>query len=85
MRFARYLHADDQRHEIPPENAFWTPSTTQKAFLFYTRRGSAHAHCTGNWTRRDITTPPLQLRFFGLLAATGLRISEALNLRIEDG
>ena len=22
IRFARYLHAEDERHEIPPENAF---------------------------------------------------------------
>jgi integrase len=85
VRFARYLHAEDERHEVPPEDACGHHRPQRRPpFLF-------SAAQVETLVRAALALGPprsLQLHvystLFGLLAATGLRISEALNLRVED-
>jgi integrase/recombinase XerD len=84
IRFARYLHAEDERHEIPPR-AFRHRSAQRKPPFLFTpaqvaglvraaeTRGSKHSFQSHTYST-----------LFGLLASTGMRISEALNLQIED-
>jgi integrase/recombinase XerD len=84
IRFARFARAEDSGHEIPPESGFCGYWPRRSPYLFTddeVRRLIFHAGRLG---------PPGALRpytystLFGLLASTGLRISEALSLHLHD-
>ncbi len=84
-RFARHVHAEDQRHELPPAQAFGTPPRLRRMPHIYTpqeiqRLLGAAAQLTPAGSIRPITYKTL----LSLLFSTGLRISEALALQIED-
>lgn len=84
VHLARYLHAEDLRHEIPPVYHF--PGERQRPLPYiYTadeaRRlveTAARLGPAGSIRPRTVTT------VIALLFATGLRISEALALRLAD-
>ena len=85
IRFARYLHAEDQRHEVPPENAFGHHRPHRRPpFLFTPGEVAALVRAARELGPEGSLRPHLYSTLFGLIASTGLRISEALNLRIED-
>lgn len=82
--FARYLSAFDPRTEIPAQGLL--PYRTQRAKPYIYSDGDIRqlleaakampaTHSLQPWTYHCL---------FGLLAVTGLRISEALNLRVSD-
>jgi len=83
-RFACYLRLEDPRHELPPPNYFG----------YRNSRRVPHIYSRGEIDRliRAATQlpPAMSLRpqtyatLISLLAATGLRISEALGLRLCD-
>ena len=83
-RFACHVRADDDGHEMPPANHFG----------YRKRRRVPHIYSTGEINRLIAATDQLgpagTLRsrtyavLLSLLAATGLRISEALALRFTD-
>lgn len=84
--FARFLHAEDPRHEIPhadfarsrhirPIPYIYTPCETARIL---DAAGSLR-HQKPNPLRRQ-----LYVMLFGLIAATGLRVSEALALKLDD-
>jgi integrase/recombinase XerD len=82
-RFALYLRAEDERHEIPPavfgkeHRPRPTPyilSDEQICRLIQLARQSGYR----TLRRQTYST------FFGLLACTGLRVSEAIHLRYDD-
>ena len=84
IRFARFARAEDSCHEIPPANIFCGRRYRRTPYIFTdeeVQRLMLHAARLG---------PPGTLRphtystLFGLLASTGLRISEALSLRFDD-
>jgi integrase/recombinase XerD len=84
IRFARFARAEDSGHEIPPESGFCGYWPRRSPYLFTddeVRRLIFHAGRLG---------PPGELRpytystLFGLLASTGLRISDALSLHLHD-
>lgn len=82
-RFARLLHAEDARHEIPPERAFGrrrrrTPHIFTKKEIRLVLKGAAALGPKGSLRPRTYMT------LLGLIAATGLRISEALRLKLGD-
>lgn len=83
IRFARYIRAEDGRHELPSA-VFGTEK--QPRPVPYILSDDAiqqliHAAArSGNRTLRRDTYSTL----FALLACTGLRVSEALHLRFED-
>jgi integrase/recombinase XerD len=82
--FAEWLHGQDQCHEIPPRG------------LVPRRAKRPHPYIYSDTEIASIVTAAAQLpsiyglrgltysTFFGLIAATGLRISEAVGLDIED-
>jgi integrase/recombinase XerD len=83
IRFARYAHAEDTRHELPapvlgsettprPVPYIFPPEVIQQLMQAASRSGYR--------TLRRATYSTL----FGLLACTGLRLSEAIHLRYED-
>lgn len=84
-RFARHVHPEDQRHEVPPARAFGNPPRLRRMPHIYTpeevqRLLGAAAQLTPSGSIRPMTYVTL----LSLLFSTGLRISEALALQIED-
>jgi integrase len=83
IRFARYLRAEDQRHEIPPV-VFGAEKRTRPVPYILSqdeiRRVIQAASQSGYRTLRRATYSTL----FALLACTGLRVSEAIRLRLGD-
>lgn len=84
-RLCIFLHAENPRHEIPPAGAFGRGRCPRPA-----------PHLLSHHQMRDLMSAALELgpkgsisphtyhHLFGLLAATGLRISEALALKRDD-
>jgi integrase len=84
-RFALALRAEDPRHEIPPDNVFGHPERRRRKPYIYTPNEIAQlldaaARLAPATSFKASTYETL----FGLLAATGMRISEALALRLGD-
>ena len=82
--FARFMHAEDSRHEIPPDNVYCGQRLRVAPYIFTDeelRQISCEAQRLG---------PPGSLRpftfntLFSLLAATGMRPSEARKFRLAD-
>ncbi|ASL72636.1 tyrosine-type recombinase/integrase [Ralstonia nicotianae] len=83
IRFARYAQTDDSRHEIPSPvfgSETWPRRTPYILSQDEIARLMQAASCFGTHPRQGATYSTL----FGLLACTGLRISEALRLRHQD-
>ena len=84
-RFASAMQSEDEHHQLPPADAFGRESC---------RRGIRHIFTPEEITRllraamqlapKDSIRPATYATLFGLLAATGLRISEALALALDD-
>lgn len=80
---ARFLHAEDPTHEVP-SNPFHT-STRRRLPYIYTR--GEIVQLVGAASRLRESYPlrrQVYMTILGLIAATGLRISEALDLRLYD-
>jgi integrase len=83
-RFAQYLCVEDPRHESPSANHF-AYRLTRRVPHIYSRDEIADLVLAAT---KLSSSDPLQSRTYAslisLLAATGLRISEALNLLVSD-
>jgi len=84
-RFAIAMHAEDPRHEVPAAEALGRGLFRRKLPYIYTadeiqRLMAAAASLPPAGSIRPLT----YVMLFGLLAATGMRISEALTLRLAD-
>jgi integrase/recombinase XerD len=83
IRFARYARAEDPRHELPAAILGSESSPRPVPYIFSCediRRLMHAASQSGYRTLRRATYSTL----FGLLACTGLRLSEAIHLRYAD-
>jgi integrase/recombinase XerD len=84
--FARFLHAEDARHEVPLHRLFYQARSRPAPYIF--TQGEIVRLLVAARTLRATRLNPLKPdtfeMLFGLLAASGLRISEALKLRICD-
>lgn len=83
IRFARYMHAEDARHELPSPVLGAESSPRPVPYIFSRediQRLMQAASQSGYRTLRRATYSTL----FGLLACTGLRLSEAIHLRYAD-
>lgn len=83
IRFARYIRAENQAHELP-QAVFGSEKRTRPTPYIFSQgniqRLVQAASQSGYRTLRRKTYSTL----FALLACTGLRVSEAMRLRIED-
>jgi integrase len=83
IRFAKYLRAEDSRHEIPPV-AFGAEARTRPVPYILSEAQVGQlvraASESGYRTLRRATYSTL----FALLACTGLRVGEAVRLRLRD-
>lgn len=85
VHFARYLQAEDERHEVPPEDTFGRHRPRRRPpFVFTPEDVTALVRAARSLGPASAWPPLVYSTLFGLLASTGLRISEALNLRLED-
>jgi integrase len=84
-RFALAMRAEDPRHEVPPADAFGRPVVERHLPHIYAPEEVARLlHTAAELAPTGGLRPLLYATLFGLLATTGLRISEALALRLED-
>jgi integrase len=84
MRLARFLHAEDPAHEVLPVNPFPAPRGRPVPYIYAPAELAQLVAAAG---RLRLTYPlrrPVYGTLLGLLAATGLRVSEALDLRFRD-
>jgi integrase len=83
-RFARFWNAFDPRVQVPQAGMFGPTSRRNPVHIYTVQEISdllaAAADLKPAWSLRPATFRSL----FGLLACTGLRISEALHLQMED-
>jgi integrase/recombinase XerD len=83
-QFAEHVHREDPRHELPPPNHFG-PRKTRRVPRIYTALEIDHlVLAAAQLSVDDPRRPQTYATLISLLAATGLRISEALHLRYGD-
>lgn len=84
-RFARYAQAEDTRHQVPPEDIFGRHRPRRRPpFLFVPQDVEALVRGARGMGPEDALQPLVYSTVLGLLASTGMRISEALDLKIGD-
>ena len=83
-RFARLVRAEDSRHEVPPAGTFGPQAPRRKPYLFTSQEISALLQAASALGPKDSLRPQVYRAMFGLIASTGLRISEALALQLDD-
>ena len=85
IRFAHYLRAEDQRHEIPPEGVFGSQHRPRPVpYIFSPENIRQVIAAASHLDIGDHLLPHAYSTLFGLLACTGLRVSEAIKLRCQD-
>jgi integrase len=84
-RFARAMQAEDARYQVPPTNAFGRVAFKRRTPHIYTAKEiMALLKAAARLTPEGSIRPATYTTLFALLAATGLRSSEALALTLED-
>lgn len=84
-RFAIALQAEDPRHEVPPVDLFGHASHRRRARHIYSPDEIQSLMKAAQRLRpRGSIRPLTYATIFGLIAATGMRVSEALALRLSD-
>jgi integrase/recombinase XerD len=83
-RFALHVQAEDERHEVPLREVFGYRKRRRLPFIYT----PTHIHrlilAASHLGPRGTLRPHAYATLFALLVATGLRVSEALALRLED-
>lgn len=84
INFARYMRAEDHRHEIPPNDVFVRRHRRPRPFIFTPAEICNIVEQAARLGPEGSLRPYTYSTIFALLAATGLRIGEALALRLDD-
>jgi integrase len=84
--FARFLHAEDRAHEVPYHHPNNSPATRPAPYIYTPEELVRMLDAAGNLPcqKSSPLRPHIYVTLIGLLASTGLRISEALNLKLGD-
>ena len=83
-RFARFLRAEDARHEVPPADIFPCRRFRPPPYIYRPVEIELLMEHAGRLPPKDSLRPHTYRTLFGLLVCTGLRLSEALSLRMCD-
>jgi integrase len=83
-RFARLMHAEDSRHEVPPAGVFGKQPPRRTPYIYTPKEIRALLKAANALGPRGSLRPKMYVAMLGLIAASGLRISEALGLRLDD-
>ncbi len=82
--FARHARAEDPRHDLIPRQVFARQRRRPFPYLFSAGELRQLLGATACLRPRGSLRPHTYYTLFGLLAVTGLRISEAIRLRLDD-
>lgn len=86
VRFAQFQHAEDERHDLLPRGAFAVRLSRPLPYI-YSDDEIARLLIAADQLRLSYAYPlrrEIYRTMIGLIAAAGLRRSEALDLRIQD-
>lgn len=83
-RFARHVRAEDDRHELPPPSYFSYRKTRRVPYIYTKGEINRLIEAAAQLEPRGALRPHTYAALLALLASTGLRISEALSLRLAD-
>ena len=83
-RFARFVQAEDNRHELPPPNHFGYHKTRRPPYIYSPAEIGRLVDAAFHIGIPGSLEPQAYSTLIGLLATTGLRIREALGLRFSD-
>ncbi len=83
-RFAQYVRLEDSRHESPPSNHFGYHKTRRTPHIYSRAEIDRLILAAVQLAPAGSLWPQAYATLISLLAATGLRISEALGLLISD-
>jgi integrase len=83
-RFARHIRIEDVRHELPPANHFGARKRRRPPHIYSGTEISRLIEAAGQLRPQGDLRPLTYATLIALLAATGLRISEALKLTFAD-
>jgi integrase len=84
VHLARFLHAEDAAHEVPPATLFPAPKMRPLPYIYPPGEVAQIVAAAGRLRRTYPLRREVYTTLFGLIAATGLRVSEALDLRFDD-
>jgi integrase len=83
VRLARFLHAEDAANEVPA-NHFHAPVRRRLPYVYSPEEIAGLLKAASGLRQSYPLRRQVYTTLLGLIAATGLRISEALNLRLSD-
>ena len=83
IRFARYLRAEDERHEVPPA-VFGAERSPRPTPYILTAEQIRQLVTAASRVKASTLRRATYSTLFSLLACTGLRVSEAIRLRLDD-
>jgi integrase len=83
-KFASQLLLEDTGHELPPPNYFGYKKTRRVPHIYSPDEIGRLMLAAGRLIPRSTLRPHTYATLIGLLTATGMRVSEALNLRVGD-
>jgi len=82
--FAQHLRVEDSRHELPPANHFGYRKSRRVPHIYSRAEIDGLVLAATRLPSSDELLPRTYAALISLLAATGLRISEALHLLVSD-
>lgn len=84
-QFADYARAEQPRHEVPPRDYFGQyPKRRPSPYILSRRQIEQLLVAAGHLGPTGTLRPLVFQTLFALIAATGMRVSEALALRFQD-
>ena len=83
-RFARHVHVEDARHELPPADHFGARTSRRAPHIYSAEEVSRLIEAALRLRPNGGLRPLTYAALIALLSATGLRISEALKLTVAD-
>ncbi len=83
-RFAEHLRAEDPRHELPPARLFASSPSRPTPRIFTEDEISRIVSYAAEVGRRGDLLGKTYSTLYGLIATTGMRVSEAISLRFSD-
>jgi len=83
-KFSSQVRLEDPGHELPPPNYFGYKKTRRVPHIYSPAEVGRLMLAASRLTPQGTLRPRTYLTLIGLLAATGMRVSEALGLRVDD-
>jgi len=81
---ARFLHAENPVHEIPPATLFHYTKVRPLPYIYTPEEVVSLLNAAGRLRNTYGLRRSVYRTLIGLIAATGLRVSEALELQLDD-